>query len=300
MSRPESGRRAGPRTLWADAAGRLTRDKVAVTALVWLLIVAALALTADLWVEQRFGDVEFVDSAVVAATSLRPPSAAHPFGTDLFGRDVLGRVVYGARVSLAVGVLATVISLAIGVVLGGLAGYLGRVADAVTMRLADVFLAFPYVLFAVALIAVVGKGYTSMLVAIGVLGWPPIARVFRASVLSVKEEGYVEAARAIGGSGPWVFARHVLPNSIAPVIVYGTMSVGGAILAESALSFLGMGVQPPSPSWGGMLADARLLTADAPWLMFWPGVAIVGTVAAFVVLGDSLRDALDVRRWERA
>lgn len=163
------------------------------------------------------------------------------------------------------------------------------------MRTADVFFAFPYVLFAITLIAVLGPGVQNVFIAIGVLGWPVIARVFRSSILSVKENEYVDAARSMGASNRRIVFRHIMPNSISPIIVVATMSIGGAILTEAALSFLGMGVQPPAPSWGNMLSESRGFFFTAPWLMLYPGLAILTTVLGFVLLGDGLRDALDVK-----
>jgi ABC-type dipeptide/oligopeptide/nickel transport system permease subunit len=281
------------RTLWGDAWRRLRRNKLAIIGLVWVIFIIAVTLTADLWVKPFFGDPLTVNT--VLGANLQPPSADHPFGTDKLGRDVFSRVVYGARISLTVGIIAVSISLVIGLILGAVSGYYGGLADSVVMRTADVFFAFPYVLFAIALIAVLGPSYTNVFIAIGVLGWPSIARVFRSSILSVKENEYVDAARAMGASDVRIMFRHIMPNAIAPIIVYGTMSIGGAIITEAALSFLGMGVQPPTPSWGLMLSEARPLMFRAPWLMIWPGFAILSTVLAFVLMGDGMRDALDVK-----
>lgn len=287
---------SGPsRTLWGDAYRRLKKNKLALAALFWIIFMVLLAASADLWVPEALGDPEFIDTAEVAELRLLPPSWDHPFGTDKLGRDVASRVIYGARVSLAVGTIAVSISVVIGLIMGALAGYYGRLADSVIMRLADVFFAFPYILFAVAMIAVLGPGYINVFIAIGILGWPSIARVFRSSILSVKENEYIDAARALGAPNIRIIMRHVLPNAVAPIIVYATMSIGGAILSEAALSFLGMGVQPPTPSWGLMLSEARALMTTAPWLTIWPGLAILTTVLAFVLMGDGLRDALDVK-----
>lgn len=283
------------RTLWSDAWRRLRRNKLAMLGLVWIVVMVLVAVSADLWVPRLFGDPIALDTTKMVALKLLSPSAAHPFGTDHLGRDILSRVVYGARISLAVGVLATSISIILGLLLGAVSGYFGSLIDSLIMRLADVFLAFPYILFAIALIAVLGKGYVNVFIAIGILGWPTIARVFRSSILSIKENEYVDAARAVGASDARIMLRHILPNAIAPIIVYGTMSIGGAILTEAALSFLGMGVQPPAPSWGAMLSSARSYMTAAPWVMIWPGAAILTTVLAFVLLGDGLRDALDVK-----
>ncbi len=278
------------RTLWGDAWTRLRKNKLAIVGLAWIIIIVILTLSADLWVPKFFASPTSTE-----ASSLESPSAAHPFGTDRIGRDVFARVVYGARVSLAVGVLAVGISLVLGLIMGALSGYYGGWLDAFIMRTADIFFAFPYMLFAIALLAVLGRGYQNVFIAIGILGWPSIARVFRSSILSVKETEYVDAARAMGASDGRIIFRHIMPNAIAPIIVYGTMSIGGAIITEAALSYLGMGVQAPTPSWGGMLADAKALMVPAPWLTLWPGFAILTTVLAFVLMGDGLRDALDVK-----
>ena len=286
---------AASRTLWSDAWKRLKRNKLAMAGLVWIIFMVLVALTADLWVPQTLGSPTAIDSATMTANSRLPPSMEHPFGTDTLGRDVLCRVVYGARISLAVGLLATAISTVTGLVMGALAAYYGGIWDTIIMRLADIFLAFPYTLFVIAMLAVIGPGIQNVFIAIGILGWPSIARVFRSAILSVKENDYVDAARAMGASDARIIARHIFPNSVASIIVYATMNIGGAILTESALSFLGMGVVPPDPSWGIMISDGETYLATQPWLMIMPGIAILTTVLAFTLLGDGLRDALDVK-----
>lgn len=278
------------RTLWGDALIRLRKNKLAIAGLIWVTFIVAVSISADLWVPQHFAAPTSTEFA-----GLLPPSAEHPFGTDRIGRDVFSRVIYGSRVSLAVGVLAVSISVVIGLIMGAFSGYYGGLLDAFVMRTADIFFAFPYVLFAIVLLAVLGPSYRNVFIAIGILGWPSIARVFRSSILSVKENEYVEAARAMGASDLRIMSRHILPNAIAPIIVYGTMSIGGAIITEAALSYLGMGVQPPTPSWGMMLSEAKALMGPAPWLTIYPGFAILTTVLAFVLMGDGLRDALDVK-----
>lgn len=283
------------RTLRADAIRRLRKNKLAMAGLVWIIIIVLIAITADLWVPQTLGSPTAINTATIAADSLQPPSAEHPFGTDKLGRDIASRVIYGARVSLLVGVVAVFIMVVIGLFMGAVAAYYGGIWDSFIMRTADVFFAFPYILFAVALIAVLGKGFQNVFIAIGILGWPSIARVFRSSILGVKKNEYVDAARAMGASTSRILSRHIMPNSISPIIVYATMSIGGAILTEAALSFLGMGVQPPDPSWGLMLSEARSYIFTAPWLMVYPGLAILTTVLGFVLLGDGLRDAMDVK-----
>lgn len=283
------------RTLWGDAWKRLRRNKLAVIGAVWILFMILVALTADLWAPQWLGSPTDIDSTQSAVLSKLPPSLEHPFGTDATGRDQLVRVIFGARVSLTVGVIATVISTAIGLVMGALAAFYGGIWDVIIMRLADMFLAIPYTLFVIVMLAVIGQGIQNVFIAIGILGWPSIARVFRSAILSVKENDYVDAARAMGASDFRIVARHIFPNSVASIVVYATMNVGGAILTESALSYLGMGVTPPTPSWGIMIQDGQTFLATQPWLMIMPGIAILTTVLAFTLLGDGLRDALDVK-----
>ena len=283
------------RTLWSDAWNRLRKNKLALIGAAWIIFVIVVAVTADLWAPQLLGSPTEIDSATVAANSKLPPSLEHPFGTDAPGRDQLVRVIYGARISLAVGVVATLISTAIGLVMGGIAAYYGGIWDTIIMRLADMFLAIPYTLFVIVMLAVIGQGIQNVFIAIGILGWPSIARVFRSAILSVKENDYVDAARAMGASDLRIVARHIFPNSVASIVVYATMNIGGAILTESALSFLGMGVVPPDPSWGTLIQTGQKFLQTEPWLMILPGLAILTTVLAFTLLGDGLRDALDVK-----
>ncbi len=283
------------RTLWGDAWHRLSRNKLALVALVYLAVITVLAITVPLWGERLFGDPLYVNTTTVVQQRFLPPSIQHPMGTDDFGRDIFARVIYGARVSLTVGFVATFISVILGLLFGALSGYYGGMTDSFIMRLTDVFLAFPYILLAILLISLMGMGLGSVLVAIGILGWTTIARVFRSSILTVKQNDYIEAARAMGASDARIMSRHILPNALAPIIVYATMSLGGVILTEAALSFLGVGVQPPTPSWGRMLSEAQTFVVSHPALFIWPGIAIILTVLAFVLLGDGLRDALDVK-----
>ena len=286
---------APTRTLWSDAWKRLKKNKLAVIGAVWIVFVVLVALTADLWAPQLLGSPTDIDTTTVAQSSKLPPSPEHPFGTDATGRDQLVRVIYGSRVSLTVGVIATLISAGIGLVMGALAAFYGGWFDTIIMRLADMFLAIPYTLFVITMLAVMGQGIQNVFIAIGVLGWPSIARVFRSAILSIKENDYVDAARAMGASDLRIIARHIFPNSVASIVVYATMNIGGAILTESALSYLGMGVTPPTPSWGIMIQDGQTFLQTQPWLMIMPGLAILSTVLAFTLLGDGLRDALDVK-----
>jgi len=289
---------AASRTLWGDAWRRLRKNRLALVALVWLLIILVTALTADLWVARAFGDPTTIDSTTAAANRLMGPTAGHPLGTDDLGRDILGRLIYGSRASLTVGVAAVSISVIIGLLLGALSGFYGGMTEAFIMRITDVFLAFPYILFCVLILAMLppgARGIGPVILSIGLLGWPSFARLFRSSVLSVKQNDYVDAGRAVGASDSRLMFRHIMPNAIAPIIVYATMSIGGTILTEAALSFLGLGVQPPQISWGRMINDGRSYLISNPGLVFWPGFAIILTVLAFTLLGDGLRDALDVK-----
>jgi len=286
------------RTLWGDAWYRLRRNKLALAALIWISAVALAAITADLWVPQRFGDPAKIDTQTAASQRLLPPQPGHPMGTDDLGRDIFGRVIYGARVSLTVGIVAVFIEVAIGVFLGAISGFYGKWSDTLIMRATDIFLAFPYILFSILILAVLPpevRGIIPVILAIGLLGWPTFARLFRSSVLSTKETDYVDAGRALGASDSRLMFRHIAPNAVAPVVVYATMSVGGAILTEAALSFLGLGIQPPEISWGQMIESSRGYLVTAPFLVLWPGLAILSTVLAFTLLGDGVRDALDVK-----
>jgi peptide/nickel transport system permease protein len=226
---------------------------------------------------------------------LQPPSLEHPFGTDDFGRDVLSRVLSGARVSLKVGLIAVSISMSIGTLVGAVSGYYGGLLDEAIMRLMDILFAFPAVLLAIAILAALGPGVGNAMIAIGIVYTPIFARITRGSVLTVREEVYVDAAKAVGCRDVRILFRHILPNVMAPVIVETTLSLAFAILSEAALSFLGLGTQPPDPSWGRMLSESRGFIQDAPWLGVFPGLAIMFTVMGFNFLGDGLRDALDPR-----
>lgn len=228
---------------------------------------------------------------------LEPPSKEHPFGTDELGRDVLSRIIYGARVSLKVGFLAMGIAIFTGTVLGAIAGYYGGFIDTFIMRLVDVLLAFPTLFLILAVVAVLEPSIYIIMAVIGLTGWMDVARLVRAEVLSLKEREFVLAARAIGASSGRILFKHILPNAIYPVIVAATFSVGGAILIESGLSFLGLGIQPPEPSWGGILSVGKDYITVAWWMSLFPGIAIFLTVLSFNLLGEALRDALDPKHW---
>ena len=226
----------------------------------------------------------------------KPPSAEHWFGTDEIGRDVLSRVIWGTRASLLAGLVSVSISLLLGVPIGLAAGFIGGTVDALISRITDAFLACPFLILAIALAAFLGPSLSNAMIAIGVSATPIFVRLTRAQVLNVKVEDYIEAARAVGNP-PWRIAwRHVLPNTVAPLIVQATLAIAGAVIAEASLSFLGLGQQPPAPSWGSMLNTAKNFVDNAPWMAIWPGLSIFALVLAFNLLGDGLRDALDPRQ----
>jgi peptide/nickel transport system permease protein len=220
-------------------------------------------------------------------------STAHPAGTDELGRDTLSRLLWGARLSLAVSVSVVTVSLALGISIGGLAGYLGGWVDtALTM---NTFLALPGILLAIAFAAFLGPGFSNLVLALAIGGWAGYARLVRAQVMAVRDREYVDAARALGAGGLRIFFRHILPNVVQPILVQAAIGMAGVILAEATLSFLGLGIPSPSPSWGGMLNDARLHLFDSPHLVLFPAVAVAGAVLGFNFLGDALRDQLDPR-----
>jgi peptide/nickel transport system permease protein len=231
--------------------------------------------------------------AVAPQVRLQGPSAAHPLGTDIYGRDTLARVLYGGRVSLGVGVLSVGLALAVGGTLGAASGFWGGWLDAVVMRIADVLLAFPAILLAIGLLAFLGGGFWNVVLAIAIVYTAPLSRVARAAVLTVRHEEYVEAARVIGAGDGRVLGRHVLPNAVAPLIVESTLRLALAILAEAALSFLGLGTQPPAPTWGQMIAEGRAVMTFTSWPAIGPGMAITLTVLGFNLFGDAIRDAFD-------
>jgi ABC-type dipeptide/oligopeptide/nickel transport system permease subunit len=273
------------RPLRADVWARFRRNKLAMVGLGFIVLLVLVAIFAPLIAPY---------SITEQSKSFRQgPSADHWFGTDAIGRDVFSRVVYGSRVSLRIGFLATALSLVIGLLLGAIAGFVGGLTDTLISRVIDVFLAIPYIVLAVAIASVFGRSENSVIIVLGVTSWLAIARIVRASFLSLKNLEYTEAAIALGFSRRRIMFRHILPNALQPIIVYGTIAVGSVILAEAALSFLGVGPQPPTPAWGLMVSDGKGALSNAPHLLFFPGAAIFLTVLAFVFVGDGLRDALD-------
>lgn len=229
---------------------------------------------------------------------LSPPSLKHPLGTDELGRDLLSRIIWGSRISLKVGFVAVGISVLIGIVIGALAGFYGGLIDATLMRFVDIMLAFPTFFLILAVISILEQNIFTIMVVIGITSWMDVARLVRAEFLSLKEKDFVSAARAIGASDKRLMFKHILPNALSPVFVAATFGVAGAILIESGLSFLGLGVQPPDPSWGNILTAGKDNIEVAWWLSFFPGFAILITVLSYNLVGEGLRDALDPRLWE--
>ena len=278
----------GGQGLWADAFRRLVRSRGATSGGVIFGLFVIMALAAPLLTPHDPVRLNVVES-------LEPPSARHWLGTDQFGRDVLARVIYGARVSMAMGVVAVTISVVLGLALGLVSGYYRGTVDLLVMRLVDVMLAFPGILLALVIIAVLGPNLGSAMIAVGVSGMPLFVRVVRSSTLTVRALQYVEAAQAAGSGDARMLVRHVLPNVLTPVIVLVTLGIPAAIVAGAALSFLGLGVKPPTPDWGEMLSKGRAFMGTAWWLSTFPGLAIAVVVLAINRFGDGLRDALDPR-----
>ncbi|RFU21353.1 ABC transporter permease [Geodermatophilus marinus] len=285
--REPSLRPARPR--WRETLGLLARNPTAAGAATVLVLVALVAVFDQQLAPEGPNEISVEDR-------LQPPSTEHWFGTDDLGRDVLSRIILGASVSLRVGFTAVGIALVVGTLIGLLAGYYGKWVDDVLMRFMDVIFAFPAVLLAIAVLAVRGPGPTNTAIAIAVVYVPIFARVTRASVLGVREEVYVRASRSVGASDLRLLTRHILPNAAPPIIVQTSISLAFAVLAEAALSFLGLGTQPPNPSWGLMLAEGRGYIELAWWIAFFPGMAIFLVVLCFNLLGDGLRDVLDPRQ----
>jgi ABC-type dipeptide/oligopeptide/nickel transport system permease subunit len=275
-------------SLARDAWQRLLRSKSALIGGTVLLAIVLAALLAPL--------INPYDPIKTSQrTSLEAPSHAHLMGTDRFGRDVLTRVLWGGRLSLPVGFVSVVIAAVVGVALGLIAGYYGGRLDAVIMRFVDLLLAFPGILLALAIVAVLGASLLNLMIAVGIASIPDYVRITRGTVLSVKEREFVLAARTVGIRDSAIILRHILPNVLAPLIVLATLGMASAIITASALSFLGLGVKPPTPEWGNMLAEGREFLQHAWWVAFFPGLAIMLTVLAINLLGDGLRDALDPR-----
>ncbi|HKF16168.1 MAG TPA: ABC transporter permease [Candidatus Dormibacteraeota bacterium] len=274
---------AGP---WRLALERFLAHRLAVASLAALLLLVVLVL---------FGPTLSPYNPEHTNLNLRyePPSPTHLMGTDSLGRDLLTRIMFGGRVSMTIGVLAMTVAITLGVVLGGLAGFYGGVADALLMRFVDMMLSFPRLFLLILFSVFFGGHFLTVVLLLGALSWMGVSRIIRASFLSLKERQFVEAAKALAVPNRVIMTRHLLPNALAPIIVAATLGIATAIIAESTLSFLGLGIQPPTPSWGNMLKDAQTDMSIAPWTAVFPGLAIFVTVVAINFIGDGLRDALD-------
>ena len=275
-------------SLWSDASRRLRRNRVAMAGAVVLELVVIVAVAAPLI-------APYDPIKIDASEALQEPGGRHLFGTDQFGRDIFSRVLYGGQLSLRIGLISVGIASLAGVVLGLLAGYYGGWISSVIMRLMDMLLAFPGILLALGIVAILGPSLINVMIAVGISSIPQYTRVVRASVLSLKSMAYVDAARVIGCGDRRIMFGHILPNILASLIVLATLGVASAILTAASLSFLGLGVQPPTPEWGALLNGGRDLLRNGWWITTFPGLAIMVTVLAINLLGDGLRDALDPR-----
>jgi peptide/nickel transport system permease protein len=275
---------------WRIALRHFGKGRLALAGLALLVMFYLIALLAPL-----LAPYDPIAQENVIATSYLPPSAEHWMGTDRFGRDVLSRILYGARISLAIGFVATAISVTLGTLLGAVAGYLGGKVDSAVMRFTDMVLAFPRLVLLIMIVALFSPSIAVIITVLGLTQWPNTTRIVRGDVLSLREREFIQAARALGLGRARIILWHLIPNVLAPVIVTATLGIGNTIVLEAGLSFLGLGIQPPTPSWGNMVADGRDVLISAWWLATFPGLTIVLTVLAFNLVGDGLRDALDPR-----
>lgn len=275
-------------SLWGEVFHRFMKNKMAVFGAIVLILLIICAFAAPIIAPYGIDDQNI-------AIAKQAPSADHWFGTDNFGRDVFSRVIYGSRISLQVGLIAVALALVVGGVLGAISAFYGGKVDSIIMRFMDILMAVPGMLLAIAIAASLGPGLRNMMIAIGIGNVPGYARVVRASVMTVKDSEYVEAAASIGASNTRIILRHILPNALAPIIVQATLGVASSILSCSMLSFLGLGIQPPTPEWGSMLSAARQYIRGSAYMSIFPGLFIMLTVYALNVLGDGIRDAIDPR-----
>ena len=276
------------RSFWQDVGYRFIRNNKTIIGLVMLGIIVLMCVYGVIFLDY---DTDVINQNM--AIKLKTPSMEHWFGTDSFGRDIFNRIVYGARYSLFIGFSSTIISLTIGSILGCIAGYFGGKIDNIIMRITDVFIAIPSTLMAIAVVSALGPNFANLIIAIALGDLPGYARIIRSSVLSIKDNEFVEASVAVGGSSAHIMAQHIFPNTLAALIVQATLGVGYVIIAASGLSYLGLGVMPPAPEWGAMLSEAQAQIRYFPHQMIFPGLAIVITVLALNLLGDALRDAID-------
>ena len=281
----ESDQSAGP---WIEAWNGFKKSKVAVVGAFIVIFFILLAIFGPIIAPEGINEQELSDR-------LHPPSSEYWFGTDDLGRDIFSRVIHGARISLWVGFFSVIGSVVVGSLLGIIAGYYGRWVDMIISRVFDIMLAFPSILLAIAVVSVLGPSLQNALIAIAIINVPNFGRLIRSKVLSIKEDEYITAAKGIGMKDARILFSHILPNSMAPVMVQGTLAIATAILEAAALGFLGLGAQAPDPEWGKMLADSKDYLQSAPWTMIFPGLAIMLTVLGFNLMGDGLRDAMDPR-----
>ncbi len=283
MSKQKAKKNSQAKEVWR----RLKKNRTAMIGLAFICILAIVAIFADV--------ICPYETAIQqnGAEMLQRPSAAHWFGTDGYGRDVFARIIHGSRVSLELGLLTSLIALAAGSILGAASGYFGGKTDIIIMRIMDVFACIPPMLLALAIVSALGPNLANLLLAISISSTPGMARLVRSVVLGITDNEYVEAARSYGATNTRIIVKYILPNAIGPIIVNVTMSIASMILSAAALSFVGMGVQPPRPEWGAMLSDAREFMRDYPYMLIFPGCAIMVTALSFNLLGDGLRDALD-------
>ena len=288
LSKEEIIKKYKKRSQFWEVWRRLRKNKLAIIGLIIIVALTMIALCADF-----IADYDTVVIKQNIKGRLQPPSSEHIFGTDEYGRDIFARLVHGTRVSLTVGLISVSIALTVGGFLGAIAGYYGNKVDNVIMRIMDIFLAVPNILLAIAIVSALGASIINLMIAVGISSIPSYARIVRASVLSIKDQEFVEAARAIGSKDITIIISHIVPNSLAPVIVQATLGVANAILSTAAMSFIGLGIQPPAPEWGAMLSGGRTFLRDASHITIFPGIAIMITILALNMFGDGLRDALD-------
>ncbi|MEN6599485.1 MAG: ABC transporter permease [Rectinema sp.] len=279
---------------------QFSRNKLAVASLILVLIFALIAIFADVLYSYDFVTSNSLENALLkpgetSTVYFQEKDIEHTFilGSDNYGRDILGRLVHGARISMIIGIVTVAMSLIVGVILGAIAGYEGGLVDTIIMRITDIILSIPTILMSIAIVTALGNSFFNLLIAISVQLFPKYIRIVRASIVSIKDQEYVEAARVIGASDLRIILKHILPNITSPIIVQSTLNIGSSILEASWLSFLGLGILPPKPEWGNMLSEAREFIQYAPHLLFAPGIAILLTVLAYNIIGDGLRDALD-------
>lgn len=276
------------RSQWQDVIYRFKKNKLAMVGLFIMIVIVAISITANFFVDY---ETDVIQQDV--RNKLQPPSKEHIFGTDSFGRDIFARIVWGSRYSLLIGFLSTAVALAGGGAIGAIAGYFGGKIDNILMRIMDMFIAIPTTLLAIAIVSALGPGLFNLIMAMSISNIPGYARLIRSSVLTIKDSEFVEASMAVGSSNYKIIMKHIIPNTLAPIVVQATLGVGYAIVGASGLSYLGLGIMPPDPEWGNMLSEGQKYIRHTPYLVVFPGLSIMITVLALNLLGDGLRDAID-------